>query len=335
MEGASRISPSQPLLALARKTASGGSRRRKAVRIGRSASQALQTHRENRPNGRGCSSEYRIFEANLEPASLSNRGVPSLSAEEQAEFQREMKALSGKDVRILSRYYDAGWNDENSHVFLHRYLYLQERLPGQVTPAELMKIGATAANAAKYAEPLSNAMARYGIVSVEQRSAFLGQVFVETGSLRTIEENLNYSAGRLAQVWPSRFKSASAAAPYAHNPQALAEYVYGGRRDLGNTQLGDGYRYRGRGFLQVTGRSNYAARGYANHPDDLADPVLGALASAAWWSDSGLVTTTTGALSQRQYYRVSQSVNNPSGVPHGAVERWGFYQKAINTIAPR
>ncbi len=246
-----------------------------------------------------------------------------------------MRVINGKDVKILSRYINDKWDDEDAHVFLHKYLYLQDRMPGQVTALELKKIGANTTNAAKYAEPLSNAMARYGIVTVEQRAAFLGQVFVETGSLRIIEEDLNYSAGRLAQVWPSRFKSAAVAANYAHDPQALAEYVYGGRRDLGNTQPGDGYRYRGRGFLQVTGRANYTARGYANQPDDLADPVLGALASAAWWSDNRLVAATAEVLSQKQYYRISQSVNNPSGVPHGAAERWGFYQKALKTIASR
>jgi predicted chitinase len=275
------------------------------------------------------------FEASLEPVSLDNRGPSKLSAAERDEFQREMKVLNHKDRNILANHYNSNWNDESSHVFLHRYLYILERLPGQVTPKELIRLGANAENAGKYAEPLSNAMARYGIISVEQRSAFLGQVFVETGSLRSISENLNYSVERLEQVWPKRFKSDAAAAPYAHNPQALAEYVYGGRRDLGNTQPGDGYQYRGRGFLQVTGRSNYAARGYAARPDDLADPMLGALASAAWWEDSGLVSASQGVLTERQYYQISKSVNNPVGIPHGADARWAFYQKALHLIAPR
>ncbi len=275
------------------------------------------------------------FEADLEPASISTKTVSSLSPEEQAEFHREKSTLTKRDLAIIERYFKPRWSDEDAHIFLHRYLSRLERLPGQVTAAELQSLGASTSNAEKYAEPLSNAMARHGIISVEQRSAFLGQVFVETGSLGIIVEDLNYSASRLPKVWGGRFKSAAVAAKYAHNPKALAEYVYGGRKDLGNDQPGDGYRFRGRGFLQVTGRANYTARGYANNPDALSDPVLGALISAAWWSDNGLKATTSRRLSESEYYKVSQKVNNPYGVPHGATDRWKFYQKALRTIAAR
>jgi putative chitinase len=88
----------------------------------------------------------------------------------------------------------------------------------------------------------------------------------ETGAkFAPVEENLNYSAKRLTQVWPSRFPTLAAATPYANNPQKLANKVYGGR--MGNVGPDDGWRYRGRGFVQVTGKDNYSKYGLADDPD--------------------------------------------------------------------
>lgn len=116
---------------------------------------------------------------------------------------------------------------------------------------------------------------------------FLGQILHESGLLERIEEGLSYSADRLCVVWPSRFPSLASAAPYARNPEALANRVYGGR--MGNTEPGDGYKFRGRGVLQVTGRANYEVVGKAigidlvEDPDQLAEPTIALRASIAWW----------------------------------------------------
>lgn len=116
---------------------------------------------------------------------------------------------------------------------------------------------------------------------------FLGQVLHESGKLELLSENLNYSAERLRQVWPSRFPTAAHAAACARNPEALAERVYGGR--MGNDKPGDGYRYRGRGLMQVTGRNNYAQVGrdigvdLLADPDQLTEPAIALAASVAWW----------------------------------------------------
>lgn len=213
---------------------------------------------------------------------------------------------------------------------VHDLLLAAERLPGQVTAAQLRAIGATQANADLYARPLSEAMARHGILSAEQRAAFLGQVFTETGALGRLTENLNYSARRLTEVWPNRFPTIEAARPYANNPEALAERVYGGR--LGNTEPGDGFRYLGRGFLQVTGRDNYRERGFEDNPQALADPAQGAFASAGWWDARGLVARTENRLDSDQYYRISQTVNNPAGRPHDAAGRFDYYQRALEAL---
>lgn len=86
---------------------------------------------------------------------------------------------------------------------------------------------------------------------------FLAQILHESGGLSIQFENLNYSAKRIPQVWPSRFLPKGPLDPkdYEHNPEKLANEVYGNR--MGNIDFGDGYRYRGRGLIQLTGRESY------------------------------------------------------------------------------
>jgi len=141
-----------------------------------------------------------------------------------------------------------------------------------------------------YREGAANAQAvldRHGITQSKLRLAhFLAQVLHESGGLTLQVENLNYSAPRLPVVWPSRFlpKGPLDPAAFANNPEKLANQVYGGR--MGNTQPGDGFRYRGRGLLQLTGRESYQLatrilRGFnAAAPDFEAEPDL--VFSAEW-----------------------------------------------------
>lgn len=97
-------------------------------------------------------------------------------------------------------------------------------------------------------------------------AAIMAEAWHETGgSMEPITENLNYSAKRLTEVWPSRFPTLASAQPYANNPQKLANKVYGGR--LGNTGPNDGWLYAGRGLSQITGKSNYAKFGIEKTPE--------------------------------------------------------------------
>ena len=98
--------------------------------------------------------------------------------------------------------------------------------------------------------------ADFGLDNELRAAAFLAQVFSETGYLQSLEENLNYSAERILQVWPRRFDRQRAAA-CAHNPERLANTVYAERMGNGNYYSGDGFRYRGRGCLMLTGYHNY------------------------------------------------------------------------------
>lgn len=115
----------------------------------------------------------------------------------------------------------------------------------------------------------------------------LAQWAVETGGFGKLEENLNYSAKRLTQVWPGRFPTLTAAQPYANNPRALANKTYGGR--MGNTGPDDGWLYRGRGPGMLTGKANYAEAAkltgldLIGNPDQAAEPDTGLRVACAYW----------------------------------------------------
>lgn len=116
-------------------------------------------------------------------------------------------------------------------------------------------------------------LAPYGINANPLRLAhFMAQVLHETSGLTLVIENMNYRAERIVAVWPSRFANVAAAQPFAHNPEALANKVYGGR--MGNVNPGDGYRFIGRGLLQITGREAYQRIGQALGIDLAGNPDL-------------------------------------------------------------
>lgn len=117
--------------------------------------------------------------------------------------------------------------------------------------------------------------------SIDLLSYSLATTYHEVGlNLVPVSENLNYTAKRITEVWPSRFKTLAAAQAVAGNPQKLANSVYGGR--LGNTGSNDGWLYRGRGYSQITGKENYAKFGkllgldLVNNPDLVLDATIGA-----------------------------------------------------------
>ena len=118
---------------------------------------------------------------------------------------------------------------------------------------------------------------------------FLGQILHESQLLEKLEENMDYSAPRLMQVWPNRFPTLSDALIYAHSPEALANKVYGGR--MGNMSAGDGWLYRARSPIGVTGKDAYAALGdlcgqdFVGLPDLLLQPHFGLEACIHWWEN--------------------------------------------------
>lgn len=189
------------------------------------------------------------------------------------------------------------------------------------------------ANAALWAPALSGAMQEFGINSPLRAAAFLAQLAHESVELTRLEENLNYSAQRLVQVWPRRF-TAAIAATYARQPERIANYVYGNRADLGNGDeaSGDGWRFRGRGPIQLTGRANYRRAGtklglpLEQQPDLVAkDAAIGARVAGLFWRDKNLnVPADNGDL-----IKVTKIIN---GGTHGLQERLAYYERAKTVL---
>ena len=117
----------------------------------------------------------------------------------------------------------------------------------------------------------ARAIAEHYGLNANRGAHLLGQAAHESGNFMISEENLNYRAETMCRVWPSRFKSEADAEPYARNPEKLANKVYSGRMGNGSEASGDGWKYAGKGFIQLTGKDN--VRAFAEHigRDSLVD----------------------------------------------------------------
>jgi len=150
-----------------------------------------------------------------------------------------------------------------------------------------LKIGA------QWVDALNETFTRFGIDSVYQQAAFIGQCGHECGNFRILEENLNYRAATLMKLWPKRFPSLEVANQYAGNPKKIANNVYASRMGNRDESSGDGYRFRGRGCIQLTGHANYFHAGQAlgvdfvMEPDLVATPKFAALTAGWFWSTHG------------------------------------------------
>jgi len=146
--------------------------------------------------------------------------------------------------------------------------------------------------AEKFLHSLNNALPRYQIVAPLEVAHFIAQVGHESIGFTRLEENLHYSANSLMRVWPSRFPDSDTAEKYANNPEKIANKVYGGR--MGNTEEGDGWKYHGRGLIQLTGKDNYKACAEAtgqpllDTPEIVLQPQLAALTAGWFWNKKGL-----------------------------------------------
>jgi len=154
---------------------------------------------------------------------------------------------------------------------------------------------------------LEQALPDYDINTPSRVAAFIAQCAHESGGFRALKENLNYRAVTLRKVFPKYFPNDEIAAQYAGKPEMIANRVYGGRMGNGPEESGDGFRYCGRGLIQLTGKNNYQ-----NFADSIETPVEdvpeylatfeGAVQSACWfweannlnqWADAGDILTLT------------------------------------------
>ena len=196
-----------------------------------------------------------------------------------------------------------------------------------------------AENISAFVKAFNGYSEQFGITTKQRLCHFIAQLAHESAELCHLEENLNYSAEGLVRTWPSRF-TAEKAKEYARQPEKIANCVYANRMGNGDEASGDGWRYRGRGLIMLTGKTQYLSyenSGLCNgkltsHPEWLAK-YPGALKSAMWfWKSNGLneiadrddggtagegvcktiskrVNGGTNGLSQRlYYYRVAKKV---------------------------
>ena len=143
-------------------------------------------------------------------------------------------------------------------------------------------------------DALNKAMAAYGINTPLRAAHFIAQLCHESNHLNFSEENLNYSAAGLLKIFPKYFKTLDEAKKYERKPAAIANIVYANRLGNGNTASGEGYKFRGRGAIQITGKANYAQVSqvlgidFVSNPDLLKTPINSLLAAGNFWKSRGL-----------------------------------------------
>ncbi|MDD1150417.1 glycoside hydrolase family 19 protein [Pseudomonas sp. TNT2022 ID357] len=213
-----------------------------------------------------------------------------------------------------------------------------------ITEQQLLQIFPNAGRQAGVFVPaLNSAFARFKIDSRIRQAAFLAQVGHESGQLRNLVESLNYRADRIRQIGQasavgSRWRSlVPRADELGGKPERFGNAVYGGRMGNGPEASGDGFRYRGRGLIQLTGRSNYRAAGEGLglpleiQPELLEQPEQAAQSAAWWWARHGLnELADTG-----RFQDIGSIINtgSPGRIPNGAADRKALYEIALKVLA--
>lgn len=198
---------------------------------------------------------------------------------------------------------------------------------------------------ATWADSLNTALPKFGIDTRDRMASFLAQTGYESSQFNHLVENLNYSTvGRLMRVWPKRFPTEASAEPYVNNPQKLADFVYANRLGNGDVQSDDGYRFRGRGIIQLTGRSNYLAASNAlkaelapgadlvAQPDLLADPKYACLSAAWFWQSRGLNELADDRTDDNDLEDFTEITRRVNGGTTGVNDRFALYKQVLAAL---
>lgn len=203
-----------------------------------------------------------------------------------------------------------------------------------LTLPTLIAAGVPPTQARQYLEPLASACARFDIATPARIAGFLAQCRVESSDFTRLEENLWYTTPeRIRQIFPSRVKSMADAARLVRNPKALANCVYAGKIGNGDEASGDGFRFRGRGLKQLTGRANYAdaaaglGRPYLDQPDLVALPDDACLTAAWFWTSAKANILADSA----QWDAITRAVNGPAMLK--ADLRRQYAEQALEVLA--
>lgn len=180
----------------------------------------------------------------------------------------------------------------------------------------------------KYAPYLNEAMARFGIDTPNRIAAFIAQLAHESGNFSRVEENLNYSWEALRKTWPKRFASDDVAKQYHRNPERIANRAYADRNGNGPEASGDGWKYRGRGLIQITFRDNYADYAKAmSDPTVLSDPSQltrprHAAMSAGWFWQSRNLNALADTGTEGAFNEISYAINGGWNGKLARLENW-------------
>jgi putative chitinase len=196
-----------------------------------------------------------------------------------------------------------------------------EKLKGHIPDAVISMIPDTAA--------------KFQINTPLRLAHFLAQCGHESGGFKATSENLNYSAKGLMGIFKKYFPTEALANAYQRNPQKIANKVYANRMANGDEASGDGFKFRGRGYIQLTGKANYTAFGKAIGEDILSNPdvVSGkyALLSAAWfWSNNGLNKLADGGSTDAVVTTITKRVN---GGTIGLADRIKHFKEYYHLLA--
>jgi putative chitinase len=177
--------------------------------------------------------------------------------------------------------------------------------------------------------------AKFQINTPLRLAHFLAQCGHESGGFRVTQENLNYSAKGLNGIFRKYFPTEASAVPYARQPQKIANKVYANRMANGSEASGDGFKFRGRGYIQLTGRANYTAFGKAIGEDITSNPDVVAskyaLLSAAWfWSNNGLNRLADAGSTDTTVTSITKRVN---GGTIGLADRIKHFKEYYHLLA--
>ena len=157
-----------------------------------------------------------------------------------------------------------------------------------LSPEKLSHLGI----GAEWSEPLTTAFTTFGMNDVNKQAAFIGQCSHECNHFKTLEENLNYRPETLQKLFGHKFKPDEISV-YAHNPEKIANRIYSNRMGNRDESSGDGWRFHGRGCIQLTGHDNYYHFGQAvgqdmvMKPEQVASPMYAALSAGWFWKTHG------------------------------------------------
>ena len=180
---------------------------------------------------------------------------------------------------------------------------------------------------------------KYQINTAERLSHFLAQINHESGDMKRLEENLNYSAKRLLEVFPKYFDSYEIALSYANKPKMIASRVYANRIGNGDEASGDGWKYRGRGLIQLTGKTNYVAFDrflnadgeIISNPDLVAKNKEYAVLTAFFYWDSRRLNNLIDK-DGNQYFVCKEITKRINGGYNGINDRWQRFKIIYNKI---